>query len=263
VNLLSLPKTVITDAELANALGRVVQIIDPALDVLWGTDPLGLKKRTHHLGGADGPFDKAVDAVAWALNAGDVPGTMAWAEMDVHARVNWWVWRVGAVDTIAVAFPGALGVVGDRLPIQDLVGFVSQAVVLCAVAREYGITDRRLQVRLLGAVLCRRDLGADPDGDRDSGPGSATPSDLPGHLLHLVGLFRAVADELAGRPRPRGVFRYLGMLPAVGAVVDYLGELGALVRTAKAGQRWITAHNDESGAPGGSTRKHRVGKDRR
>lgn len=248
VSLLSLPKTVITDAELATALDRVVQIIDPALEVLWGTDPLGLKKRTHHLGGADGAVDKVVDAVAWALNAVDVPGTLAWSKMDVHARVHWWVWRVGAVDTIAVAFPGALGLVGDRLPIQDLIGFTSQAIVLCAVAREYGITDRRQKVRLLAAVLCRRDLGVDPDGDQDSGPGSSTPSDLPHLLLHLAGLFRAVADELAGRPRPRGVFRYLGMLPAVGAVVDYVGELGALARTAKAGQRWITETYGAGGA---------------
>jgi hypothetical protein len=55
----------------------------------------------------------------------------------------------------------------------------------------------------------------------------------------------------------------LGRVVQISAVVDYLGELGALVRTAKAGQRWIAAHSDESGAPGGSTRKHRVGKDRR
>src|SRR4051812_25822490 len=113
MSLLTLPKTVITDADLAKTLGRVVQIIDPALDILWGTDPLGLKKRTHQLGAADSAFGKTFDAVAWALNAGDVPGTKAWAEKDLQERVNWWVWRVGAVDTIAVAFPGALGVVGD------------------------------------------------------------------------------------------------------------------------------------------------------
>nr|WP_264069580.1 hypothetical protein [Mycolicibacterium komossense] len=202
-----------------------------------------MKSRTHHLGAAEGAFGKAVDAVAWALNAGEVPGTMAWTEMDVHARVNWWVWRVGAVDTIAVAFPGALGVLGDRLPVQDLVGFTSQAIVLCAVAREYGVTDRRQQVRLLAAVLCRRDLDGDQDGDGNSGQ---IPSDLPHLALHLIGLFRAIGDELAKRPRPRGVFRYLGMLPAVGALVDYVGELGALVRTAKAGQGWIAAHLGES-----------------
>jgi hypothetical protein len=29
------------------------------------------------------------------------------------------------------------------------------------------------------------------------------------------------------------------MLPAVGAIADYLGEYGALVRAAKAGREWI------------------------
>ncbi len=239
MNLIPLPTSVLTDADIATALGRVVQIIDPVLDVLWDTDPLGLKERTHRLGAADGAVDKAIDAVAWALNVGDVPGTAAWEAMDLGARVNWWVWRVGAVDTIAVAFPGALGVVGDRLPIQDLFGFTSQAIVLCAVAREYGITDRNRKVRLLAAVLCRRDLDGDQDGDQD---GEQPPKDLPHALLRLIGLLRAVSDELARRPQPRGIFRYLGMLPAVGAVVDYVGEFGALVRTAKAGQRWIAAH---------------------
>jgi hypothetical protein len=47
--------------------------------------------------------------------------------------------RVGAVDTIAVAFPGAFGVVADRLPV--------------AVAREFGVTDRRHED-------CDREYGA-------------------------------------------------------------------------------------------------------
>jgi hypothetical protein len=249
MSLLSLPKTVITDADLAKALGRVVAVVDPALGILWGTDPLGLKKRTHHLGAAQSSFGKAQDAVAWVLNAGDVPGTMAWAEKDLQERVDWWVWRVGAVDTVAVAFPGALGVVGDRLPIQDLVGFLSQAVVLCAVAREYGLSDHRQLVRLLASVLCRRDLGVDPGADEDSAD-DATGAPA---LLHLIGLLRATADEVALRPQPRAVFRFLGMLPGVGAGVDYVGEFGALLRTAKAGQRWIAAHCDDFAAVAGST----------
>jgi hypothetical protein len=48
--------------------------------------------------------------------------------------------------------------------------------VLCAVARESGVTDRHEQVRLLGAVMCDRDLdvqdGRNDDADT-SGVGSA------------------------------------------------------------------------------------------
>jgi hypothetical protein len=247
VSLLPLPQTTITDSDVAGALGRAVQLIDPLLDVLWGTDPLGLKKRTHHLdavdGSDDGVLDRVQDGMAWALNAGDVPGTAAWAEMDLDARINWWVWRVGALDTVVVAFPGFLGAIGDQLPIQDLFGFVSQAIVLCAVAREHGITDHDQQVRLLAAVLCHRELGEGPTGDEPS------PEPVPNSLLKLrhtlwslIGLLAAVSAELAKRPQPRRVFRYLGMLPAVGAVVDYVGELGALVRAAKAGRHWLATH---------------------
>ena len=242
------PKATITDADVATALGRAVQIIDPLLDVLWGTDPLGLKERTRHPGAADGALDKAQAAAAWVLNAVDVPGTRAWDEMDLDARINWWVWRVGALDTIAVAFPGVLGAVGDRLPIQDLFGFTSQAVVLCAVAREHGISDHGQQVRLLAAVLCHRDLvAAGPQvGTGDESAESTglpkTPIDIAKSLWRLMGLLNSIGEELAKRPHPRRLFRYLGMLPAVGAVVDYVGELGALVRAAKSGRDWIAQH---------------------
>ncbi|CAN5660009.1 hypothetical protein BH09ACT7_BH09ACT7_36340 [soil metagenome] len=245
VNLIPRPETTITDADVAGALGRAVQIIDPLLDVLWGTDPLGLKKRTHHLGAADGALDKVQDGVAWVLNTADVPGTSAWAEMDLDARIDWWVWRVGALDTIVVAFPGFLGAVGDRLPLQDLFGFTSQAIVLCALAREHGITDHDQQVRLLAAVLCDRDLrpGIEPDSGPPPAPEEPMSLSKVAHgLWGLMGLLAAIGDEVAKRPHARRFFRYLGMLPAIGAVVDYVGELGALVRAAKAGRRWIAQH---------------------
>jgi hypothetical protein len=41
-------------------------------------------------------------------------------------------------------------------------------------------------------------------------------------LWHVAGLMRAIGDELVKRPRPRAVFRYLGMVPAVGAVARLL-----------------------------------------
>jgi hypothetical protein len=59
---------------------------------------------------------------------------------------------------------------------------------------------------------------------------------------------RAIGDELVKRPRPRSVFRYLGMLPAAGALADYLGEYGALVRASKEGRDWIARHRATVGA---------------
>ena len=189
-------------------------------------------------------MDKALDALAWALNTADVPGTRAWAGMDLERRVDWWVKRVGALDTLLVAFPGALGVIADRLPVQDLLGFSNQAMVLCAVAREHGIDDRELQVRLLAAVLCDRDVTAAEARGEAGAQAESQPSDpaLAGRLWHFAGVLRAVNGELVKRHRPRSVFRYLGMLPALGAVADYFGEYGALIRAAEEGQSWIAKH---------------------
>ena len=243
VNLLPTPDVTITDAAVEDALGRAVRIINPLLGVLWETDPLGLKRRR-----ADdedgGPLDKVADGFAWALNAADVPGTLAWDAMDIDARISWWVWRVGALNTVAVAFPGVLGVVGRRLPIQDLLGFVSQAIVLCAVARELGVSDHGRQVDMLATVLCHRSIDRDA---ADTGVAIEiphTPTGIAKALWSLVGVFDAISDELAKRPHPRAPFRYLSMLPAVGVFAAYFGECGALSRAAKSGRRWIDQGRD-------------------
>jgi hypothetical protein len=240
--LVPMPTAVIDDADVACVLRRAVRVINPVVDALASTDPFGLKGRSHRLGVADGSIDKALDALAWVLNTADVPGTQAWEDKDLDGRVDWWVHRVGALDTVLVAFPGVFGVIADRLPIQDVLGFTNQAIVLCAVARECGVHDYGQQVRLLGAVMCDRDLGADRDDDVTPAESPSTdgpPIAVVKSLWHLVGLMRAIGGELVKRPRPRGIYRYLGMLPAVGAIADYLGEYGALVRAAKEGRAWI------------------------
>jgi hypothetical protein len=252
MSLIPLPTATIDDSEMACVLRRAVGLINPVLDLLAGVDLLGLKKRTHALGDADSGAGKVLDAAAWVLNAADVPGTEAWEGMDLDDRINWWVRRVGAVDTIVVAVPGAFGAVADRLPVQDLLAFANQSIVLCAVARELGVTDRREQVLLLGAVMCDRDLGsvdARHEGDVATPEVEWTPVSLGRALWQLAGLMRAIGDELVKRPRPRSIFRYLGMLPAAGAVADFLGEYGALVRAAKEGRQWITQHEAAIGVP--------------
>jgi hypothetical protein len=249
MSLIPLPTTTIDDSDVARVLHRAVGVINPVLDLLASVDLLGLKKRTHALWTSQATGAKVLDAAAWVLNAVDVPGTEAWAGMAFEDRVSWWVRRVGAVDTIVVASPGVFGVVADRLPVQDLLGFANQSIVLCAVARESGVTDRSEQVRLLAAVMCDRDLDVtDGRSDVDDTPGADpapadwTPKALGRSLWQLTGLMRAIGDELVKRPRPRSIFRYLGMLPAAGAVADYLGEYGALVRASKEGRRWIAEH---------------------
>lgn len=227
MKLLPTPEVTLSDSDVEDALGRAVAVVNPLLDVLWGTDPLGLKRRV------------TPNAFSWVLNAADVPGTLAWDDLSTDERISWWVWRVGALNTVAVAFPGVLGVVGRRLPIQDLLGFASQAIVLCAVARELGVTDHRRQVRMLASVLCGRDLSVVVEEARPPVTIPFNPLGIAKALWTLVGLLDAVGDELAKRPHPRAPFRWVAMLPAVGVVASYFGECGALARAAKAGRRWI------------------------
>lgn len=227
MKLLPTPDVTLSDNAVEDALGRAVAVINPLLDVLWGTDLFGLKRQ-------DPP-----SAVSWALNAADIPGTLAWDDMSTDDRISWWVWRVGALNTIVVAFPGVLGVVARRLPIQDLLGFANQAIVLCAVARELGVTDYRRQVRMLASVLCGRDLAVVVHDGHKPMSIEFTLKGIASALWKLVGVLDAVGDELAKRPHPRPPFRYVAMLPAVGAVASYLGECGALSRAAKAGRKWI------------------------
>lgn len=237
----------ITDDDVEDALYRTVRVLNAVLDVVGATDPLRLKRRlpSSPTGGPDGgPVDLVADGIARVLNAVDLPGTRAWDDMDADARIRWWVWRIGALNTVAVAYPGVLGILGRLLPVQDLLGFVNQALVLCAVARELGVTEPRQQARMLAEVLCRRDTGEADEPTRSSS------SSLGSAVWRLPGVLDAVADELAKRPQPRAPFRYLGMLPAVGAVASYFGECGALARAAKQGRRWVGERLPET-VPGG------------
>ncbi|MEN4401580.1 hypothetical protein ACNQR7_10360 [Mycolicibacterium senegalense] len=239
-----LPFTRLSDADVAGALDHAVSVINPVLDVFSRFDPLGLRRRTHREEPGDGLVGKSLDVAAALLNFAELPGTKAWAEMDQHGHVKWWVHRAGAVTTILAAFPGAFGVIADRLGIQDFLGFTNQAIVLCAVAREDGVTDYDDQVQLLGAVLCDRQLSEAPSDDSDTPPQS-----LPGKLWEFAGTLRAVGGELTKRPHPQKVYRYLGMLPGVGAVPDYFGEFTALLHAADEGIAWISEHSPQAPAP--------------
>ncbi|MFD4367919.1 hypothetical protein [Rhodococcus sp. NPDC058521] len=238
-------KDVLGDRRVVGVLDRAVWGINPVLDLAY-TDPLGLKGRTFVPNDAQRSAAEALlDGAARVLDAIRFPGTDAWSKATEEERARWWVTRLGAINTIAVAFPGMFGVLLNRLPIQDLLGFANQAVVLVAVAREHGVTDRAEQVDLLASVLCLREVEAhvlpNPQGQdtSDSEARSWQPFAVIGNLIGTARIFRAISGELEKRPQPGKVFSMLGNLPVVGAVAGYLGERGALVRAAEQGEGWI------------------------
>ncbi|ORI21712.1 hypothetical protein [Rhodococcus sp. 1168] len=233
------------DRTVVAALDRAVAIIDPVLDVLAERDPVGLKARTFRKPTAnDTAIDTMLDTLAKTLNATDFPGTAAWLELDAQARSQWWVMRIGALNTVAVAFPSVFGVLVNRLPLQDLLGFANQAMVLVAVARENGVVDRPAHVSMLASVLCGREVGLDT-AEPDSSPAPGRECG-PFALLHamwdVATVLRDVSGELAKRPRSRGIYRVLSAIPLVGGVASYVGERGALSRAAKQGLGWVHAN---------------------
>ncbi|MDI9931866.1 hypothetical protein QM588_15765 [Rhodococcus sp. IEGM 1354] len=237
------------DRRVAAVLSSAVAIIHPVLDILATRDPIGLKGRTFRESSADdSTLDNVIDFLAKAFDTTDFPGTAGWDKLDSDARSQWWVNRIGALNTVAVAFPGVFGILVNRLPIQDLLGFANQAMVLVAVARESGVTDRETHVALLGSVLCKRDLTSLADSapaKKEESPKSGPFALLRG-MWQIANVLRDVTGELEKRPHPRGFYRVLGAIPLVGGVAGYLGERGALSRAAKQGRKWLAAHKTAS-----------------
>ncbi|RZS44340.1 hypothetical protein EV193_101215 [Herbihabitans rhizosphaerae] len=254
----------ITDKNVVAALRPFVRATTPMLDALRESDPLGIVRRSRQPGDADlDGVDKSLkDKVLDGLESVKVPGTEAWSEMDIEARTDWWVNRVGRFTTLVAAIPGIGGALADRLPIQDALGAASQGLLLCAIAAERGMTEQADRVRLLAAVLFDRDVdralaAGEGDGLTDAEEDKAT-AELTEELdestkkhgkITLKAAARtlwrfgrallALSDELEKRPRGRFYHRALGMLPVVGMAGDYFGERSALKRAAKKAVQWM------------------------
>ena len=192
------------------------------------------------------------------------PGSETWRRMELPERTGWWVNRVGRLTSLAASVTGLAGALGDRLPLQDVLGSSSQGLLLCAIASEHGVDDRGARVRLLASVLFERDIDpvvaagrneseaadaavvaeltnepppAEPPKDRKFGVKAAAK-----WLWRQGRLLMSITDELEKRPQGRFYHRALGMLPIVGMAGDYLGERSALKRVARRGERWLAAH---------------------
>ncbi len=231
----------ITDERVAAVLRTFVRGCEPMLPRLRDIDVAvapddrevdhGLLKRVR----------RRVKAVRW-------PGSTSWARLSVEERSDWWVSRVGRLTALAASVTGLAGALGDRLPLQDILGSAGQGLLLCAIAGEHGVTDRATRVRLLAAVLFDRDIdpavaagtGNEPDAVPEPPADSKVGLKAAATWLWRQGrLLLAVSDELEKRPHGRFYHRALGMLPVVGMAGDYLGERSALKRAARAADRWL------------------------
>ncbi|ALE85206.1 hypothetical protein [Pseudonocardia sp. HH130629-09] len=252
----------ISDDDLVRVLRPFVRATRPVLDGLRESDPFGLRARVTP--GSDRAADTSdeerslADKILDALASVKVPGTSAWVAMDVPARSDWWVYRVGRFTTLIAAIPGLGGALARTLPVSDAVGAAGEGLLLVAIAGEHGVRSEDRLVELLASVLFQRelDLAARELTAAEDAAADARAEELTGDLagdggkratLKRVGsavwrLGRAlwgVEDELDKRPHGRFYHQWLGLLPVVGVVGKYLGEWSGLKRAAKQARAWL------------------------
>lgn len=197
------------------------------------------------------------------------PGSDAWARMDADDRSDWWVNRVGRLTALVTSFSGLAGAIGERLPLQDMLGSAGQGLLLCAIASERGIDDDGTKVRLLGSVLFNRDIdpavaAGDGDDEQDeemvgrlAADAVAVESEEPrkgtkfgvtaaAKLLWRQGrMIAAIREELENRPKGHVHHAVAGKIPGVGMASSYFSERTALKRCAKAATEWIASATAE------------------
>jgi hypothetical protein len=238
----------ISDGTIVAVLRPFVRATRPVLDGLRESDPFGLRSRVVGVHGAAGEDRKLADRVLDALAAVEVPGTSAWAAMNVEARSRWWVRRVGRFTTLLAAVPGLGGALASRLPVSKALGAAGEGLLLVAIAGEHGVRDEDELVSLLASILFRRELVVHgPDGAADAAADAraaeltgdlAEPAATPtlarigGAVWRLGRALFAVESELDKRPHGNFLHEGLSMLPVVGALGKYLGEWSGLKKAA-------------------------------
>ena len=249
----------ISDADVAAVLRPFVRATRPLLGALSDADPFGFQARARQAAqGAPTQLQRTFRTrVVDRLASTRAPGTATWAQLDTHARTNWWVRRVGRVASLVAAVPGFGGAITSKLPVTAALGAVAQGLVLVAIADEHDMHDEVDVVGLLGAVMFRRDLcprARDELSRASDAAIDARAAELTGGLenekkptLQRVGgaLWRmgrallAVEAELGRRPRGGRISRWLSLVPIVGVAGKYIGEWSGLKKAAKAGEEWI------------------------
>lgn len=249
----------ISDADVAAVLRPFVRATRPLLGTLSDSDPFGLQARAQRATDGRAAWVKRTlrTRVADRLASTRAPGTAAWKQMDMHARSNWWVRRVGRVTSLVAAVPGFGGAITSKLPVSSGLGAVAQGLVLCAIADEHDMHDEVDVVALLGAVMFRRDLCPPARAELSRASDAAidaraaeltgglenekkpTLKRLGGALWRMGRGLLAIEGELGKRPRGGRITRWISLIPVVGVAGKYLGEWSGLKKAEKAGEEWI------------------------
>ena len=163
--------------------------------------------------------------------------------LPVEQRARWWADTVGRFAAGVSAAPRFAGKLVDLLPVQNTVGSAVQALVVCGVATEHGVTDPAQRVAVLARVLLDRDLPAAtvaPLLQRSRGVYADEALGAKGErgpvstLWRVARLLGRVDDALDERPKGKLRHRALSNLPVVGVAGGYAAEREGLRRAAQA-----------------------------
>lgn len=240
-----------SDAQIAKILDHTASVADPILDILANSDPLNLKPRTFGRRWYDLIPTSLGDASATALNVADWPGTAGWEALSPNDRADWWVDRIGALSTLGAAFPGMFGAWTKKLPVGTFLGAASQALIVLAVGREYGVLTRTEEIALLGAVLFGREVdGSDVEhvpAEELPRSGSQVAKAVAKGMWDIALGLRRLEKALGARPQSPKLLKHLGWVPLLGGPATYLGERIALRRAADGARMWVADHPEATG----------------
>ncbi|GAC57443.1 hypothetical protein GOHSU_19_00480 [Gordonia hirsuta DSM 44140 = NBRC 16056] len=238
----------LSDQQIVTVLDRTAAIADPILDILAYSDPLNVKPRTFGRRWWDVIPTWFGDLTATALDVADWPGTAAWEALSMNQKADWWVRRIGSVTSLGAAFPAVFGVWTKKVPAGTLLGSASQALIVLAIGREYGVVRRNEQIDMLGEVLFGRAVDGSAVKHAERQKLAGTDDDASRLRAVLKGLWEigtglyGLDRALGARPQSPSFLQHMAWLPVIGGPATYVGERVALRRAFDTAREWIVAH---------------------
>ncbi|MFR9805629.1 hypothetical protein ACL02T_25585 [Pseudonocardia sp. RS010] len=184
------------------------------------------------------------------------------SDATLDERAAWWVRTVGQLNAVLVASStAAVSVVpaAEKVPVTDLLAAAGEGLVVCGIAREYGVAEPVGQARLLAAVLLRRriDVPVEPaeaavDGPAEPPAAGRGTSALARDALRLgQTLYRLTAEVRDGRAEGKGRRGLLQRVPGGRALAEYKSGRANLDRVAAEAREWLDGYvADPANRPG-------------
>jgi hypothetical protein len=236
----------LSDTDLYRALYCFVTAASPVLTALTRHDA-ELEQVDH-----DQELSRNAVSRAWASVSASslIPGTERWHLLDDASRSEWWQHRLGTLSATLTAASRTTPL-ADKSGTNAALTIAVSGLLLCAIATEHGLNDIDQRVRLLGAVLFKRELQTSGSAAESPQPllfaldelRAASPAvrirRLYAVVLRLAEILKGAKGELAQATVMPGKRRFRDIVPGVSAVSAFGNARDAMRGVADAGRDWI------------------------